>query len=246
MTSLVGAGPGTILKLTAKSDPLTTCRSLTHVIRDRRVSMSRIRNFTLSRCLKLPLSRPRSCRSAVRHAIIRPLKLGPSLIRIPNSILSKTPLDSNRHVTTTNPTCSETVRRTNNVSIRVLNVNASKRINFGRPKSSLTSNAHIGALIRRAHVSGTQFFSSSVGGIPARYVARNVNAVLGTHRLILLTFKSNGTRTITRAIRNNIDTFYPTSTLRVRPRTAVVISRRTTDHLHRGSCCHCTCTRGPT
>lgn len=161
-------------------------------------------------------------------------------------MLGNAPLRSNSGITLTNPTCSHTVRTTNNVSIRVLNVNASNRINFGRPNSSLTSNAHIGALTRRAHISGTHFFSGSVGRIPARYVARNVNAVVGTHRLILLTFNTNGTRTVRRAIRNNISTFYPTSTLRVRPRTAVVISRSTTSHLHRGSCCHCTCARGPT
>lgn len=92
----------------------------------------------------------------------------------------------------------------NNVSLFVNNVKPSKRVTFGRPKSSLASHAHRGALAASAVVTGSHFFSGSVGGIPGATLAMNIKAILSTGRIVVVIGNRGGTHTLCRTMRKTV------------------------------------------
>lgn len=100
--------------------------------------------------------------------------------------------------------CRRGVGSCNNVSLFVKNVNPSNRVTFGRPNSSLDSHAHRGALAASAVVTGSHFFSGSVGGIPGASLAIKINAILSTHRIVVVMGKRGGTHTLCRTMRNTV------------------------------------------
>lgn len=100
--------------------------------------------------------------------------------------------------------CRGRVTRVKNVSLFVKNVNPSKRVTFGRPNSSLSSHAHVGALAASAVVTGSHFFSGSIGGMPGATLAMNMKAILSTGRILVVYGKRGGTHTLRRTIRNNV------------------------------------------
>lgn len=126
--------------------------------------------------------------------------------------------------------CGTVVHDVNNVSLRLLNVNGGKRVNFGRPSSSFTGRARYISLARGAVRTGTHFFSF-VRRIPARTCAANVGGVVRTQRVLLVTDNRTGTSTLCRTICKPVAPRMPTSVLRLRSRISIITSRTTLSHV---------------
>lgn len=185
-----------MLNLPANSSPVNVCTRVMGTIGTNRISFGRMLAFGVSRCMNLPRSRPRDCRSFVTRGLFSRVSYPGRGVRVLGN--------GTRSLRTRYTRCRRVVTRTNNVSLFVNNVNPSNRVTFGRPFSSLGSHAHIGALAASAHVTGSHFFNNSVGTMPTATLAMNINAIVTTERIVVLYGNRGGTHTLRTTVRNPI------------------------------------------
>lgn len=223
----IGTGPNVMLKLTAKTSPVPACGCVYRRCGGKLMDLRGIGAFGLSRCITLPGGSGGDCCAFVRIRFFGGASVGRRGIRFLGNGTSS--ISRRYH------TCSGLVESTKNVSVRLLNINEGNRVNFGRPSGRFAGNSFGIGLARDAVRTGSGCFSR--GPVPRCTLAVNINSVVDTGGVVLVTANGTGTSTMGTLISNRISPTYPTSVLRFRHSAIVCLSGSTTDLLWLGCGC---------
>ncbi len=215
VTSIVVSGPSYMLNLTANSSPINACGGLVRVGRTNGLSFSGIAAVGLSRCRNLSNARSRDCHCFVGAGLLSRVGVSGTGAFIPGN--------GTTSLSTRYGTCSREVCGVK-VSVRLLNVNISNRVNFGRPSRFFAGRARGIILSRSAVITGTHFFRD-VSSIPGATIAVNVNNVVSTSGILLITGNTGGGRVLRGTFFNPVAPRIPTSVLRLRGSMAMVCDR---------------------
>ncbi|MEP6480055.1 MAG: glucosamine-6-phosphate deaminase [Rhodoglobus sp.] len=207
--SLVAAKPDAVLGLATGSTPLTTW----HALAARNLDLSRVRGFALDEYVGLPAGHPESYRSVITREVVEPLRLTPSLVRVPAD---------NGPIETAGADYERAIIDAGGVDLQILGIGRTGHIGFNEPGSSFASLTRVKTLTEQTRRDNARFFDS-IDDVPMHCITQGLGTIMRARHLVLLAFGDAKADAVAGAVEGPVTSSLPGSAIQLHQRVTVIL-----------------------
>ncbi|MDO9397971.1 MAG: glucosamine-6-phosphate deaminase [Herbiconiux sp.] len=218
---LVAAKPDAVLGLATGSTPLPVYRALAERVAAG-LDLSSVRGFALDEYVGLPTGHPESYRSVIDREVVRPLRLEPAAVHVPDG----RPLG----IETAGERYEVALEASGGVDLQILGVGTDGHIGFNEPGSSFASLTRVKTLTRQTREDNARFFES-VEQVPLHCITQGLGTILRARRLVLLAFGASKAQAVAAALEGPLTASVPASAIQLHPRATVVVDEEAASRL---------------
>jgi glucosamine-6-phosphate deaminase len=207
-----------VLGVATGSSPLPVYAELAARVADGRLDLRGVRAFALDEYAGLDPAHPESYRSVIHREVTVPLRLDPSLLRVPDGVgdletLERKAADYDR-----------AIAEAGGVDVQILGIGANGHIGFNEPRSSLQSRTRVKALAESTRRDNARFFEEGEV-VPSHCVTQGVGTILDAGHLLLVARGESKSAALAAAVEGPLTAAVPASALQWHRSVTVIADR---------------------
>lgn len=171
----------------------------------------------------LPVDHPESYRSVVRRTVVRPLRLDPARVAVPDGTAADPSAAADAY--------DAAIVARGGVDLQILGLGHNGHVAFNEPGSSFTSRTRVVALTARTRAANARFFGGDVDAVPTHAVTQGIGTVLQARRLLLVVTGRDKAPVVAAALTGPVDEFCPGSALQTHPDVTVLLDEAAATYL---------------
>jgi glucosamine-6-phosphate deaminase len=210
---LVASTPDAVLGLATGSTPLPVYRALAERVKAG-LDLSALRGFALDEYVGLPVKHPESYHSVIEREVVRPLRLDPKAVHVPDGRALGIETAGERY--------EAAILAAGGIDLQILGVGTDGHIGFNEPGSSFASLTRVKTLTRQTRLDNARFFDS-VDAVPLHCITQGLGTILRAKRLVLLAFGAAKAHAVAAAVEGPLSASVPASAIQLHPRATVVV-----------------------
>jgi len=211
---LVAQRPDAVLGLATGSTPLSVYRALAARVDAGEADLQRLRGFALDEYVGLEPGSPQSYRTVIENEVIRPLRLDPARIHVPNGSLGQ--------IRTAGADYERAIQEAGGVDVQILGIGTDGHIGFNEPGSSFASLTRVKTLTEQTRRDNARFFDSE-DDVPVHCITQGLGTILRARHLVLLAFGAGKADAIAAAVEGPLSSSNPASAIQLHPHATVVV-----------------------
>lgn len=208
--ALVERVPDAVLGFATGSTPVSTYRAVAALGLD----LSRVRGFALDEYIGLPADHPESYRAVITRDVVEPLRLTPSLVRVP--------ADDGLPVQGAGERYEADIVAAGGVDLQLLGIGRTGHIGFNEPGSSLASLTRVKTLTQQTRIDNARFFDS-IEQVPTHCITQGLGTILRARHLVLLAFGEAKAEAVAAALEGPVSASTPGSVVQLHPHVTVIV-----------------------
>ena len=210
---LVAQKPDAVLGLATGDTPLPVYRALAERVRAG-LDLGAVRGFALDEYVGLPVAHPQSYHSVIANEVVRPLKLDPAAVHVPDG--------RTLGIETAGERYEAAILAAGGIDLQLLGIGTDGHIGFNEPGSSFASLTRVKTLTRQTRDDNARFFDSA-DEVPVHSITQGLGTILRAKRLVLLAFGAGKARAVAAAVEGPLTASVPASAIQLHPRATVVV-----------------------
>lgn len=211
---LVESQPTSVLGLATGSSPLGVYEELAMRAEAGTLDFSSTRAFALDEYLGIPADQPQSYAHVIESSVIRPLRMNPSFVQVPDGRAHDLEAACVRF--------ESAIAAAGGVDLQILGIGANGHIGFNEPTSSFASRTRIKTLTPQTRADNARFFPS-LDNVPTHCITQGLGTIMEARRIVLVAQGAAKANAISAAVEGPVSSICPASILQHHPRATLFV-----------------------
>ncbi|MGN6126429.1 MAG: glucosamine-6-phosphate deaminase [Humibacter sp.] len=211
---VVESKPRAVIGLATGSSPLAIYAGLAKRVEAGSLDFTGVRGFALDEYVGIPEDHPQSYASVIRHEVVEPLHMDPTLVQVPDGRAVDVEVACREY--------EQAIVDAGGIDIQILGIGANGHIGFNEPTSSFASRTRIKTLAPKTRADNARFFDSP-DEVPTHCVTQGLGTIMQARRLVLVAQGESKADAIAAAVEGPVAAICPASVLQFHEHATVII-----------------------
>lgn len=203
-----------VLGLATGSSPATTYRALAGMVGQGELDLSTVSGFALDEYVGVPADHPASYASVIRTEVVEPLRMDPSLVRVPDG--------RSADLKNASALYEQQIADAGGVDLQILGIGRNGHIGFNEPTSSFGSRTRIKTLTEATRRDNARFFASP-SEVPTHCLTQGLGTIGDARHVVLVAHGEEKAAAIAAAVEGALTSMVPASALQLFPNATVIV-----------------------
>ena len=214
-----------VLGLATGSSPLALYDRLAARTRSGALDLTSVDAFALDEYVGLPPGHPQSYATFIRDQVVRPLRLDPTRVRVPDGGAADLEVACAAY--------EQAIEDCGGIDVQILGIGANGHIGFNEPSSSLSSRTRVKTLAPQTRQDNARFFDDA-DQVPRLCVTQGLATISNAGTLVMIAQGEHKASAVAAAVEGPVSASCPASLLQTHPRAVVILDEQAAGALERG------------